>query len=220
MLDNETGTIPGIGLKAGTSLYKHFNIDFGFEIYGGDVYYTGYTQSGSPFTTQTYEVLSRYSIKASTEIINDISLFASTTLHQWDRDIYGKNGTAGLFEVYKWRELAIGISMPLWKQEQSTLSIEASVLKIKKPEMYIDLSESGYGYTDLILKEDDGARIKIHWSTENDDLAYGISLFYEMWEFGKSDSNTTTGGTSSISVFEPRSETRHSGIQFTLEFNY
>ena len=86
--------------------------------------------------------------------------------------------------------------------------------------MYIDLSESGYGYTDLILKEDDGARIKIHWSTENGGLAYGVSLFYEMWEFGKSDSNTTTGGTSSISVFEPRSETRHSGIQFTLGFNY
>ena len=168
----------------------------------------------------TDESVLRYGVRISTPLRDDTDIFLSTTYHQWKRDIQGKGSVLGIFEKYQWQEISAGIKTEFLINEQSLWFAEAAILKTISPEMYIDLSEADLGSTNLKLGTDTGARFQISWLKTNNNQSYGINAFYETWDFGISDSSPTTGGSTSISVFEPRSETRHSGIQFLLGFHY
>ncbi|MDH5611394.1 MAG: hypothetical protein OEY66_02915 [Gammaproteobacteria bacterium] len=220
-LNNETGTIPGIQLNLNTTINSHLDIKLSIAGYDGNVNYDGYTQFGSAIATTTDENIFRYSMHISTPLLNNANIFLSTTFHQWKRDIQGKGTVLGIFEKYQWREVSIGINTIFWTNEQGSWLAEAALLKTVNPEMYIDLSEADLGSTNLNLGTDTGARFQLSWVAKNtSNQNYGFSIFFETWDFGISDSNTTSGGTTSVSVYEPRSETRHSGIQFIVGFHY
>ena len=220
-LNNETGTILGTQLDLNTTINEKLSIEFEISHYDGNVNYDGRSQSGVAITTATNENVFRYGVKIITSLIYNTDIFLSTTFHQWDRDIQGKDTILGIFEKYQWREISAGIKTKLWSTKQSSWFAEAAILKTINPEMHIDLSEADFGSTNLKLGTDTGARFQLSWvKSDTNKRSYGINAFYETWDFGISDSNTTSGGTTSISIYEPRSETRHSGIQFLLSFHY
>ena len=221
VLNNETGTLTGVHLHLNTAINEHLAIEFEISGYDGDVNYNGYTQSGQPISTSTDENIIRYGVRIITPLLNNTNIFISTIFHQWDRDIQGKGTVIGIFEKYQWQEISAGIKTGLWRTEQSSWFAEAAILKTINPEMHVDLSEADFGSTNLRLGTDTGVRFQLSWiKTNTNGQSYGINAFYETWDFGISDTNTTSGGTTSISVFEPRSESRHAGIQFQLGFLY
>lgn len=221
VLNNESGAIPGIQLLLNNAINDQLSIELEISRYAGDVDYNGYTQSGSLINTTTNEDILRYSVRIITPLLNNTDIFISTSSHQWERDIQGKAGILGIFEKYQWQEISAGIKTNFLINKQSSWFVEVAILKTIEPEMYINLSEADLGSTNLKLGTDIGARFQLSWVEINTDkLSYGINAFYEAWNFGISDSKTTSGGSSSISVFEPRSETRHSGIQFQLKLHH
>ncbi|MDH3342460.1 MAG: hypothetical protein OEM07_01930 [Gammaproteobacteria bacterium] len=221
VLNNETGTIPGVQLHLNTAINDQLNIELELTRYDGDVAYNGYSQSGTAINTTTDENILRYGLRIITPLFDNTEIFLATSMHQWKRDIQGKGSILGIFEKYQWQEIAAGIKTRFQINKHDSWSAEVALLKIINPDMYIDLSEADLGSTTLKLNAETGARFQLSWlRTSSNNRSYEISAFYEMRDFDMSDSGATSGGASSVSVYEPRSESKHSGIQFNLGFQY
>lgn len=221
VLNNEAGAILGIQSKLKTRINDQLKLELTLDNYDGNVDYSGYSQQGTAINTNTDETLLRYGLRVTTPLHNNTDIFLSTTSHQWKRNIHGTGSILGIFEKYEWQEISLGVKTQFWTKPQNSWFAEAAVLKIIKPKMYIDLSSADYGSTNLNLGAETGVRFQLSWlNTSLKQKNYGFNVFYEAWDFGVSESNTTKGGATSISVYEPRSETQHFGIQFLLGFLY
>ena len=221
VLDRETGWIPGIQFQLAQDLSNQLNIELGISTYGGNVDYAGHTQSGVPHNTRTNEGLIRIEARFIAPLLTNTDIYLATKSHQWDRNIYSNNGVAGVFERYQWWEISVGSRISFWIKDNQTWTADIAILKTINPTLYVDLSSVDAGNANLNLGSDTGARLQLMWETSNNErYTYGVSTFYEIWGFGVSDSRTTSGGSSSFSIFEPRSETRHMGIQLQLSFKY
>lgn len=221
VLDSETGWIPGIQLLLAQNLSHNLNIEFEASTYAGGVDYAGYTQSGLPHNTRTNEEVIRLGVRLVAPVLTNTDIYLTTKYHQWDRNILSNNGIAGLFEQYQWWEISAGTRILFFVKDNQKWMADLAILRTINPGIHVDLSSINAGKTDLDLGADTGARLQLMWMISGDkQYTYGINAFYEIWEFGVSDSKVTRGGSSSFSVFEPSSETRHSGIQLQLNFNY
>ena len=78
-----------------------------------------------------------------------------------------------------------------------------------------------YGSARLDIGDGTGGRLNLSWKrlSENN-TRYGLSLFFEGWDFGRSNTKLTQGGSSSVFVTEPRSETRNIGLKFNIEYMF
>ncbi|MDH5387768.1 MAG: hypothetical protein OEY06_04905 [Gammaproteobacteria bacterium] len=221
VLDRETGWVPGIQFQLAHDINDQLNIELGISTYGGNVDYAGHTQSGLPHNTRTNEGLTRIDTRFIAPLLPDTNIYLATKFHQWDRNIYSNNGVAGIFEQYQWWEISVGGRISFWIKNNQAWIADIAILRTINPTLYVDLSSVDAGNADLNLGSDTGARLQLMWEiSTNERYTYGINTFYEIWDFGISDTKNTTGGSSSFSIFEPRSETRHIGIQFQLNFKH
>lgn len=221
-LDRETGLIPGLELSF---LVEDRRIRHSFEIVmsmiNGRVDYDGQTQAGVPFITKTDETLYqlgfRYGWRTESPFIPE-KLYIAVNHHRWDRDIIGKGNVQGLSEVYEWGELSLGLIQPFYQNNQTSLLIDASVLYIFGPEIEVDLSDFGFGKPVLELGARYGGRIQLLYKEKKaDDIELSVSMYLEGWRFGRSNSTTIFSPTGSAVITEPKSETLHSGIRFTIQ---
>ncbi|MCW8924189.1 MAG: hypothetical protein OQK69_11255 [Gammaproteobacteria bacterium] len=220
-LNKETGWIPGIQLH----LSKQFNQQWssGVEVitYGGKVDYDGHTQSGQTHSTDTNETIFKLGAHLKTPVTEDTDLVFGAKYNKWKRDIYDNNGIFGLLEIYRWWEISAGITHEFGKTDTQSWHIEAHLLKTINPTIHVDLSRADYGKTDLNLGTDWGTRLQLSWDHKHSsNWQYGFNVFYEAWNFGRSNSKATTGGTYSGTFYEPYSETRHSGLILEITKTY
>jgi len=221
VLNRELGWLPGLELKLSHTITSDWLIGIHSAYYQGTVDYTGQTQSGAPHTTDTETKLLRFGGRIKKGIYKNIHLFVGVQLHQWNRNIRDNNNVSGLDETYKWLEYSIGLNSDLFISQNDILNLEAGFLIIRNGTLDVDLSRIDLGTTRLDLGDGTGARLNLSWkriSTNN--IHYGLSLFVEGWNFGRSNTKPTQGGASSVFVTEPRSETRNIGLKFNIEYMF
>ena len=220
LLDTEEGAIPGVKLSYG-DITNFDSLKFNASFYAGSADYTGLTQLGMPHETETDESL----IKLGISYIQHEGtffpgfLFAGLHYWYWDRDILTRNGVQGLHELYTWYETEIGLKFYLSENQQSGYWLELSAMYNFKPEMKLFLPSSEVNFS---LGSGPGYRLRggKTWNN-NQNMAVTISLFGEFWEFGRSDTVFTSDffGSSGF-LTEPDSRSFHSGLEFSLIFNF
>lgn len=215
VLDKETGWIPGLQLQLNKPFGEQWRIAFELTGYDGSVDYEGNTQ------TTTEATIIRFGARIETPITSQTDLVFGATHHEWQRDIQDSSTLSGLFEIYRWWEISLGISSQFWAKDTQSWRAEAVLLRTVNPTIHVDISRADLGKTDLDLGTEWGARLQLSWTgAVNPKWQYGFKVFYEAWDFGRSGSKTTSGGAISLPVVEPRSETRHSGLLLAFSRKY
>ena len=223
LLDTEEGALPGI--KFGfTPDYKNGTFNTHFAFYGGTIDYDGRTQSGTPHKTDTIQELFNLGFTITPDRLNNstrpIAFFLGVQYWHWDRDIQSRNNVQGLHEIYNWTEFEIGVRFK--PNDNSNLSgfwLSASALYIFSPEMTLQLPSSE---VDFDLGANTGFRIRggKAWRY-SEGFSGSFNLFVESWEFGRSNTVFTDDfiGQSAFLV-EPRSESFHSGLEFSFKYEF
>ena len=221
LLDREQGWLPGIKLKLNHQLSDDYLISISSAYYQGTVTYDGQTQSGTPHITDTDTQLFRLGARFQANIYSDIDLFIGTRLHQWIRDIKDKNSISGITETYRWEEYSIGLNANIFIRKNDALNIDIAYLLTRYADMKADLSRIDAGTTVLNLGDGDGARLKLEWSRKSsNERFYGLSIFVESWDFGRSNTRFTQGGATNLLITEPKSETRNTGLEINFGYNF
>jgi len=216
-LDQETGYIPGFTVAA-SQPYRSIHNTVEFSLYGGDVDYDGQTQAGQPHQTTTDETIYRllYELNWSPGD-SEGAFYGKAYWQQWDRDIQPNDGVSGLFERYQWWTLEAGVQVPFIKNEQRELLLELGMLATNSGTISINLTNVGYGEHTLNLGNGIGYSAALTYEMKlasNNSFQFGAML--KSWEFGRSNSETISNGTSTITIIEPDSTT----LQTTISANY
>lgn len=105
--------------------------------------------------------------------------------------------------------------------QKDIFNIEAAYLLTRNPTIDVDLSRVDFGSATLDIGNGTAGRLNINWKRISEkDTHYGISLFFEAWNFGRSNTKQPRGGSSSVFVTEPKSETRNIGLKFNTEYYF
>jgi hypothetical protein len=221
VLDNEQGWLPGLKILSQHKGSSGLSFNITGAYYQGIVDYTGQTQSGTPHNTTTNTEIFRIAGQINQLIYKKTHLFAGIQLHKWNRDINDRNNISGIYETYTWQEYAFGINTDFSINKNNTLSASIAYLLVRNARIYVDISRIDLGATTLDIGDDDGARFKLKWKKPlAENTSYGLSLFAESWNFARSNSKLTEGGSSTVSVTEPRSETINIGVNFNIEYTF
>lgn len=221
VLNNETGWLPGLEANLTYAITLNWAVSINTSYYQGTVDYDGQTQQGVPHTTDTDTKLFRLGARLDRLIYKDIRLFAGAQSHQWERDINDKNNISGIDETYEWLEYSLGLSTYFVITKKDKINLEASYLLIRNATVFVDLSRVDLGTTTLDLGDGTGARLNLSWLHQyKNDFNLGLGLFFEGWEFGRSNTRQLENSTSIIFVTEPRSETRNIGLKFNFEYMF
>ena len=189
--------------------------------YQGTVDYTGQTQQGTPHNTETDTRLFRYGAQLGKSVTQRAQLFVGVQAHHWDRDIKDNNAISGISESYDWLEYSFGVNADIFTYQKNHFTISAAYLLIRTATIDVDLSRIDFGSATLDIGDGSGGRLNLNWArlSENN-VRYGLSLFFEAWAFGRSNTKLTEGGSSSVFVTEPKSETLNTGLQFNIEYYF
>jgi len=218
ILNREHGGLPGVTTKLSYSINPDWLISVYSSYYKGTVKYTGQTQKGIPHITTTRTGLFRLGGRVEKNIFKNIHLFIGTQIHEWERDIQDNN-VIGIYEIYKWFEHSIGISTEIFFSKEALLNIEASYLATTNGTIDVDLSRVDFGSARLDLGNDSGLNLNLSWKRARENgFYYGLSLFFESRNFGRTNTKKTQGGSRMVFVTEPRSEMRNRGA--TLNTGY
>ena len=215
-LDGETGPLLGFGVSASGNSGPH-GLRGKFELAGGTVDYDGQTQSGIPHTTDTDTLLYRLGLDYEYAAVPErVTLILGGDYVAWDRDIQPNYNplvggvVGGLLEEYRWWELRAGVDATLFARNRHHWSLRGEALYIAEPEMTV----VDFGNLRLDLGSEPGFRLTGRYLYERPDNWWiGTELYWEEWEFGRSD-DVVYGP---FLVHEPRSETEHRGIRLIME---
>lgn len=220
LLDKEEGTLPGVKINFSqkqdlTTLQTHF------AVYSGTVDYIGQTQSGTPHRTDTDTSLVNLGLELLLEDVSILRshLFFGFQYWRWDRDILTRNNVQGLHEIYHWYELEMGLRFNSEIVEQSWYWLDLSGLYVTNANMKIRLPSSRLT---LDLGSSPGARLRAgkSWSS-NENLRLSLAFFAEYWEFGRSNTLFTDDFYGQAAyITEPRSESFHSGLEFSFSTRF
>jgi hypothetical protein len=220
-LNKESGIIPGFSFTASRHL-NGFNNTISFEAYDGEVDYDGQLQSGTPHSTRTNETLYRAFYKLSwSPMENNISIYGKSTWQQWDRDVLPVNNISGLFEQYQWWAFEIGVFTTLFENNTDKWLLEFGASKINNGTIKIDLSSQNFGQPELKLGNGSGISVALiyqHKLTDRNEL--GLSLHYQRWTFGRSNTKTISNGFITIDITEPRSVSNHTALSLGYKYYF
>lgn len=221
VLDTETGWLPGLEIGFDYDITPDWSIGVNTSFYLGTVDYDGQTQQGVPHTTNTDTGLFRLGARVGRLVYKDIQLFAGVQLHRWDRDINDNNNISGITETYDWNEYSLGLNTDFIVTSKDLINLEASLLFIRNATIFVDLTRVNLGTATLEQGDGTGARIALGWLHQNtNNIGYGLDLFFEGWEFGRSNTKQTDNSSTIIFVTEPRSETRNIGLKFNIVYMF
>jgi hypothetical protein len=220
LLDREDGYLPGLLLSVARDVGA-WQAGLSAKYMRGKVDYNGQTQTGAPHTTQTEETMQAVTLRVARRFMpeaNAMKIYAAWTYHQWERDILSKNNVLGLFEVYRWQELALGWQLFFIENHSHTLAFDMSFLRVADPQMTLDL---GYGESKFQLGEENGGRVSIFWDKQwRPEQRLGAQLYLEYWRFGASKPVGVNFGSSIISFIEPDSKTQSVGMRVVYAYQF
>lgn len=209
-LNSENGELIGLAINY-QNLYKNYQFDLYGRYAQGNVDYDGQTQIGVPHQTTTKAKLSNAGIKYT----YDDNYFFGISNWFWVRDIQPRLAVDGLYEEYNWWEFELGKRIHF----SSETKIDLSLLNTFAGEIYIDLSDYGFGEPVLDLGEAWGWRFAINHPYQlSKEQKLLFKLAFENWGFERSNTEFVSNGSNIIGVTEPASESRH--ISFQLIFEY
>lgn len=221
LLDREDGILPGLklGLRKPADQWL-FAADF--ALHGGDVAYTGHTQTGIPINTRTTQNILDTTIQAEYWTQNGKGIayapYIGGGYHYWRRDIQPTSTASGapvrgLLEIYTWWVGFIGLKTGLHQTDTSHWLVDARLVQIISPSIYIDFGGQ-YDNATLLLGERLGIRLALPWRSELDETSHLlIEPYAEYFELGRSaNAPLTSNGSAVGSVYEPYSQTFNYGL--------
>lgn len=221
VLNRETGWLPGLESKLGYRLSADWFLAAHAAYYDGTVDYAGQTQSGASHNTDTKTRLLRMGARIEKLFHEKSHIFISAQSHRWLRNILNNNDVSGITETYRWMEYSIGLNTDLPINDKNTLALEAGFLVTRNANIDVDLSRIDAGSATLDIGNGTGARVSLAWNRQYEvNIRYAAGIFFEAWEFGRSNTKQTSGGSSSVFITEPGSETRNTGIKLNIEYSF
>ena len=208
--NRETGFIPGLSLSISKTKGELTSL-ISVESYDGQVNYDGQTQSGTPHVTNTDETLHRvfYKLNWSPEN-NNSSIYGKVAWQQWDRNILPANNVSGLLEQYRWWAFEVGFLASLYDVDSNKLLLELGISKISNGTIEIDLSQQGFGKPELELGNGSGVSTTLIYQYKITQRSKtGLSLQYQHWTFGRSNTESISNRLTTIDITEPRSVSNH-----------
>lgn len=219
--NRESGYIPGVVLSIGRAA-GDWDILGKFSYHTAAISYDGKTQSGTQILTSTNETLYDLSIQLGkqlflTQEIMPVRLYGEIGHRQWGRDIRSTPNATGLLETYKWHYASAGASMPVMQASWGHISLDAKMTRTFHSSIYVGFRNL-YDTVNLTLANRNGFRVALPISIpQQQGFQLLIEPFWEEWSFGRSNSgNLVQNGFIVGTVFEPRSETRATGITVRL----
>lgn len=217
ILNQETGLLGGF---AGT--WRRTRDGLYFEASGslhrGDVDYDGQTQDGVRAMSTSRTLLLGGTVRMGQQWRQG-ALYAGLEGRYWERDIQDTTDVTGrqvggLYEEYTWRLWYAGAIARLWQGDGVQLDADLRLGRTQDASMRVDFC--GAGAATLQLGASDYRRIAAALVIPVDRSArFVIEPWLERWEFGRSPIYPDCGG-----ILEPRSETRHSGINASMHFDF
>ena len=220
-LNTETGWLPGLSAGLNYAITPDWSVAIDTSYYQGTVDYDGQTQQGIPHTTDSDATLFRLGVRLDRPIHKDIHLFIGAISHQWKRDIKDKNNISGIDETYEWYEYSVGLDTDFFMTDRDYINLAVSYLLIRNATVFVDLSRVDLGTTTLDLGDGTGGRLNLSWFHQyRQNISLGLGLFFEGWQFGRSNTKQTDNSSTIIFVTEPRSETRNIGLKFNIVYMF
>jgi hypothetical protein len=217
VLDKEMGGIPGLSIKLSLR-QAAWEWETAGSFHGGQVPYTGQTNSGVPYNTRTDESIGDVSIRLGRWFGDRVPVmpFVGIGYRRWDRNIL-PNSLGSLFESYRWTYVWAGSKIMTYQKGASNFILDVGLLKPVKPELRVDFRNT-YNVEPVVYPEGKiGLRVLL---TSNLALSKRAGLtiepYYEFWELGRSP-NVTDGA---VTVYEPASKTRNMGLNLRLGWTW
>lgn len=228
VLDREDGYIPGLVLGVSHTINRWlFAGDFSYH--GGEVVYTGQTNTGIPISTVTRQNIVDLALRSEYWLQNskgvEYALYLGAGYHQWNRDIRPTtaNGApvGGLFETYTWWSGFLGGKTAVYKSEHAQCLFDMRLLQIINPSIYVNFNGL-YDNSRLALGERLAIKLSLPWRyAMNHSSSLLVEPFAESYELGRSaTAPLTSNGTTVGSVFEPRSQTINYGLVVGLSQHF
>lgn len=209
VLDKEQGGIPGLSMKVAQRL-SAWEWESAASYHRGQVQYTGQTNFGNPYSTQTDEKIGDLSLRLGRWFDGRFPVmpYAGIGYRRWDRNILPAS-LNGLFESYRWEYIWLGSKFVALQRESSQIVLDIGALKPLNPEVRIDFRGT-YSETPTVYPESKiGLRMMLTSSMAlSKSTRITIEPYYEYWKLGRSP--TVTTGT--LTVYEPTSTTGNMGI--------
>jgi hypothetical protein len=210
-LDREEGWLPGV--KAGLSLaYDQWFFETNLWWSTGSVDYT------SPRHDTTTDVdIHNLEILVGTWFYTAnrlrSGLITGGGYRQWHRDILSTATASGLDETYRWGYGLLGLRGEQAFNNETRIVADLQLTRTLNPEVNVDFVSS-FDDVSLALGEETGFRasLAMHWQLGISATLW-LAPWYEYWKLGRStNADLCRNGVVIGTVFEPRSETRNSGV--------
>ena len=214
--NREDGTLPGI--SAGVALSRE-------RVFAGSRlgFWSGRADYRGPEDSRTDEDIVDWQASAGLRLYRDArveaGVYTGGGYRRWERDIRSTPTAAGLFEIYDWWYLMLGVRGAYIINADSLIRADVGLTRPLNPEVEVEF-ETGFDDQRLELGERTGARVALTYEKRLDaSTTLRIVPWFEYWELGKSRTvPLTSNGVVVGTVFEPRSETRNAGIDIGLSW--
>ena len=217
VLDKEQGGIPGLSLKVGQRV-NDWEWESIASYHDGQVPYSGQTNLGTPYNTETREKIGDISLRLGRwfDWNYPVMPYAGIGYRRWDRDIL-PGSVNGLFESYRWNYIWVGSKMMVLEQQSSQVMLDIGLLKPLKPEMHIDFKGT-FPISPIVYPESNlGLRAMLTSSIPlSQNIRLMIEPYFEYWKLGRSP-NISSG---TLTLYEPTSYTRNMGINLRLRWTH
>ncbi len=218
-LDRELGGIPGLSFRFGQRL-TDWEWESSASYHYGRVAYTGQTQAGVPYNTQTDEGVGDVALRLGRWFGEryPIMPYAGLGYRRWDRNIQ-PGAAGGLFESYRWGYAWLGAKVIAYQRDTSNLVVDIGWIKPIDPAIYVDFRGAYNIAPSLNLASQDGLRLML---TSHTALPGNITLilepYFEYWQLGRSPNVTYRDSVTNrnITVYEPASKTKNLGVNLRL----
>ncbi len=226
IFNREYGILPGV--KTGIKRTKGaVQVQAQLAYHGNNVRYEGQTQRGNPARSRTDEKITELSLLLKGFItesnLTSSALYGGLGYRHWRRDIKSTRTASGLLEYYMWPYWILGTTVSYHFQPKTQLQFDVRITQPINPSMRVHFKKNNLDSRELELNARLGGRIGLSLSqTLTKQLAIAVEPYYQSWNLERSapvplkSNGMMIGG----SITQPRSETRNSGLDFTIIYKF
>lgn len=181
-LNQETGNLPYLSLGFDFPFESGFTLFTKHDIASGDLNYDGQLQNGNPYQTHTETRLWQNSLGLTSppifHLLNGKQLLVGLfSIHNWDRNISGRQQVNSLQEQYDWKSLGLGFKHV---NDNETLKLGVTFQKNFDSHMSINIPNVAKG--NLNLPQGDGLIVTAEYQLmklEKTMLNIGLNYSYQ-----------------------------------------
>jgi hypothetical protein len=221
VLDREDGLLPGV--EGGIGIHNDgYTLLLTGSLHRGTVTYDGQTQYRTPLTTDTEERIVDVSalIKFHTGRSKDsLRVIEGLGFREWRRDIQSTGPVLGLYEIYRWRYLMLGVEADVFHSGPWKASFDVRLTRPVHPT--IEIEAPGYDPFTLELGAHYGMNLRFpveYRFAARQSIV--ITPYWQTWKLGHSNHKRlyANGVPTPYTAQEPDSETVIFGVSAAIRF--